>query len=83
MPHTVVASVALGYEEGNKTIQGELTKRTDHLQHLIRSFFSSKTATELRNEVAILAELLEKVNSVMTSGKIREVLLLDYNLIAM
>ena len=80
--HTVIATIALGYEEGNKQISNELTKRVDHLQHLIRNFFSSKTESELKNEVVILAELLEKINAVMSSGKIKEVLLLEYNIIA-
>ncbi|MBN1686228.1 MAG: flagellar basal body-associated protein FliL [Spirochaetales bacterium] len=83
VPYTVVAKVALGYEEGNKSIQNELVERTTLLQHIIRSYFASKTASQLKNEGVVLQELLQEVNAVMTSGKIRQVLLLDYNLIAM
>jgi flagellar FliL protein len=82
-PYTVVAKVALGYEEGNKTIQNELVSRTKLLQHTIRSYFSSKTARQLRDEATVLQELLEDVNAVMNTGKIQQVLLLDYNIIAM
>ncbi|MBT3271992.1 MAG: flagellar basal body-associated protein FliL [Spirochaetales bacterium] len=82
-PHTVIAAVALGYEEDNKTIQTELVSRTVSLQHIIRSYFSSKTAKELGNEKVVLEELLERVNSVVSGGKIKEVLLLEYNIIAM
>jgi flagellar FliL protein len=83
VPYTVVAKVALGYEKGNKNIQGELVERTRLLQHIMRSYFARKTADELRNEVAVLEELLEEVNGVMASGRIRQVLLLDFNIIAM
>jgi flagellar protein FliL len=83
VPYTVVAKIALGYEEGSKGIQNELVSRTKLLQHILRSYFSSKTAKELRNERVVLEELIEQVNAVMTSGKIKQVLLLDYNLIAM
>jgi len=82
-PYTVVAKVALGYEEGNKNIQNELVSRTKLLQHVIRSYFASKTAAELRSEKVVLQELLQQVNAVMTTGKIKQVLLLDYNIIAM
>lgn len=82
-PYTVVAKVALGYEEGNKGIQNELVDRTSLLQHVIRSYFASKTAAQLRNEDVVLQELLQAVNSVMATGKIKQVLLLDYNIIAM
>ncbi len=83
VPYTVVAKVALGYEEGNKSIQNELVARTKLLQHVIRSYFASKTAAQLRDENVILQELLQEVNAVMTTGKIKQVLLLDYNIIAM
>ena len=83
VPYTVTAKVALGYEEGNKTIQNELVSRTTLLQHTIRSYFASKTAAQLRNENVVLQELLQEVNAVMSTGKIKQVLLLDYNLIAM
>jgi flagellar FliL protein len=83
VPYTVVAKVALGYEKGNKRMAGELVARTDLLQHTIRSFFASKTAAELRNEEAVLQELLQAVNGVMDTGNIKNVLLLDYNIIAM
>jgi len=83
LPHTVVAKVALGYDEGNKNLQNELVSRTTLLQHIIRGYFASKTAAELRNESVVLQELLQKVNAVMTTGRIMQVLLLDYNIIAM
>ena len=83
VPYTVVAKIALGYEEGNKSIQNELVSRTKLLQHTMRSYFASKTARELRNEDMVLEELLQAVNAVMDTGNIKQVLLLDYNLIAM
>lgn len=83
VPYTVVAKVALGYEEGNKSIQNELVARTTLLQHVIRSYFAGKTAAQLRDESVVLQELLQEVNAVMTSGRIRQVLLLEYNIIAM
>ncbi len=83
VPYTVVAKVALGYEQGNKSMQNELVARTDLLQHTIRSYFASKTSAELRNEEAVLQGLLQAINAVMSTGKIKNVLLLDFNIIAM
>ncbi|MAG13906.1 MAG: flagellar basal body protein FliL [Spirochaetales bacterium] len=83
--YTVVARVALGYKQDDKQIWNELGNRSRLLQHLIRSYFTQKTANELhpRNETIIVEELLEKVNAVMTSGKVKQVILLEYNLIQM
>lgn len=82
-PYTVIARVALGYEEGNKSIQGELVSRTALLQDLIRSYFTSRTAAQVqpKNEDIVKEELRERVNSVMRTGKIQRVIFLEYNVL--
>jgi flagellar FliL protein len=82
-PHTVIAKVSLGYERENKVVQTELVSRTPRLRALIRSFFSGKTAQELRpgNEEELKAELKQKINQVMKNGEVQEVIFLDFNVV--
>ena len=83
--YTVIARVALGYDENNKKIQAEIVTRSRLLQDRIRSYFSKHLAAELhpKHEDRIKADLLEEINSIITDGKIGVVLLLEYNLIEM
>ena len=82
-PHTVVAQVSLGYEKDNKIIQTELVSRTPRLRDLVRKFFTEKTAAELRPryEEELKTELKERINRVLTQGKIDEVIFLEFNVI--
>ncbi|MEW5813900.1 MAG: flagellar basal body-associated FliL family protein [Spirochaetota bacterium] len=82
-PVTVIVKVSLGYDQGNKAIQGELIQRTPKLKDMIRGFFSSKTAEELgpKNEEALKMALKELLNRVMTTGKIKDVIFSDFNVV--
>jgi flagellar FliL protein len=82
-PHTVIVQVAIGYEKENKAIQTELVARTPKLRDIIRSFFTEKTAAELqpRYEEELKAELRERINRIMTQGKIDEVIFLEFNVV--
>lgn len=82
-PNTVVVKVSIGYDQGNKAVQSELIQRTPRIRDMIRSYFSSKTARELepRYEEEIKQELKERINRIMTQGKIREVIFLEFNVI--
>lgn len=80
---TVIAKVALGYKKDDKDISNELTERKSRLQDIIRSYFTQKTAIEVmpKNEALIKEELKERVNAVMTKGRIEQVIFLEYNVI--
>ena len=82
-PYTVIARVALGYDDGNKNLYNEIVERTPKLQDLIRSYFTQKTAAEVepKNEEIVKEELKVRVNSVLSSGKIEDVIFLEYNVI--
>jgi flagellar protein FliL len=75
-PHTVVANVFLGYAKGNKAINIELGERTPEIRDILRSFFTSKKADEIRPEMeeALKAEIKERINMILTEGKIDKVI---------
>jgi len=82
-PTTFIVQVSLGYDLNNKPIQTELVARTPQLQDVIRGFFSSKTSDELSSdhEAELKAQLKEEINRIMTSGKIQDVLFLEFNVV--
>lgn len=82
-PNTVIVKVGLGYEKDNKTIQTELVSRTPRLRDIIRQFFTEKTASELKPqyEEELKAELKERINRVLTGGKIDDVIFLEFNVV--
>lgn len=82
-PYTVIARVALGYNPDNKSLYSEIVERTPKLQDLIRSYFTQRTAKEVmpRNEEVVKQELMVRVNQILSSGKIQDVIFLEYNVI--
>ncbi len=83
--YTVIARVALGYDGNNKNLYNEIVERTPKLQDLIRSYFTQKTANEVepRNEEIVKEELKVRINSILSSGKVEDVIFLEYNVIPM
>ncbi len=73
-PATVIVMVNLGFEEGLTQIQAEILARKPQLRDLVRNFFASKTARELRpeNEHVIKDELRRMINDAMPGDPIRE-----------
>ncbi len=82
-PTTVMVKVNIGYDMGDKEVQSELISRTPRLRDLLRNYFTKKTAAELQPEYEeqLKAELKEMINRIMVSGKIREVIFLDFNIV--
>ncbi len=83
-PGTVVVNLRLGYPPEDKELQTELTAVYPRLTDMIRSFFSSKSRVELRpqNERILKEELLLRVNQLLT-GKIEEIIFLDFQVIGL
>ena len=83
--HTVMAKILIGYPRDSKRVQSELIDRTPWITELVRSYFSSHTASELlgpQNEQRVQEELKARINNIMTEGKIKEVIFGDtYNIV--
>ena len=75
-PSTFILVVQIGYDLNNKSIQNELVNRTPQIRDITRQFFTAKKATELKpeRENDLKIELAERINSIMTTGKIRQVI---------
>ncbi|MFQ3621647.1 MAG: flagellar basal body-associated FliL family protein [Spirochaetales bacterium] len=75
-PHTIIVDVRVGYRQGDKAMQAELIARTPQLRDIIRRFFTSKRAEELKpvNEEKLKIELRDQLNAIMTSNKIQRVI---------
>lgn len=82
-PATVIVKVNIGYDEGDKEVQSELIARTPRLRDLLRNYFTSKTAAELQpqHEEELKTEIREMINRIMSDGKVREVIFLDFNIV--
>ncbi len=79
-PHSISVKVDIGYITGDEKLNSELTQRIPQLTDLIRTYFGSKTAEELTSdEQAIKDELKEKINSVLTNGRIENVIFTEYS----
>lgn len=78
-PHSVSVKVEIGYNEGDEKIATELTSRNSQLTDLVRTFFGSKTADELlTDEQAIKDELKERINAVLTNGRVESIIFPEY-----
>ncbi len=82
-PVTFIVEANLAYEQNNKVIQTELIGRTVQLEDLVRSFFSDRTADQLtpENEQTLKAQLIEEINRIMTTGKIKDIYFTEYNVV--
>lgn len=83
--YTVLIEPSIGYDPKNKQLQTELISRTPQLRDMVRAYFSSKTADQLRpeNETALKLELKEMINRLLTQGKIKEIIFPSFNVIPM
>ena len=83
-PTTFIVKVDLGYKQNDKQVQTELVARTPLLTDMIRSFFSSKTASDLtnpNNENQLKEALRTEINNVMISGKVQSIAFETFNVV--
>ena len=80
---TVIARIALGYDDSNTQLYNELNTRNKKLQDLIRSYFTQKMAVEImpKNEEVVKEQIKTRVNGILSNGKIEDVIFLEYNVI--
>ncbi|MDC7125700.1 MAG: flagellar basal body-associated FliL family protein [Spirochaetales bacterium] len=81
-PATVIIKAKLGYEWENADIQTDLIQRSEIIYDAMRQFLSSKTAAELtpQTEMQIKQEMKEKINRLISAGKIQEIVFMEYNI---
>lgn len=73
-PSMVIAKVILCFEKGDQETMNELVDRQSMLQDSIRHYFTTKRRVELNNEELIKRELNARLNQIMTTERIRDVL---------
>jgi flagellar FliL protein len=71
--YSVVVEMVLGYDLNNATAATELTSRLTELQDFLRHYFSSKVHEDLKpeKEENLKQDLIEKINRMMNTAKIR------------
>ncbi|MDR0785629.1 MAG: flagellar basal body-associated FliL family protein [Treponema sp.] len=74
-PYSVVVDMVLGYDLNNSTAATELTSRLVELQDFIRNYFSNKFQADLQpdKETALKNDLMEKMNRLLNTAKIRTI----------
>jgi len=78
-PHSVSVKVEIGYNDGDEKLATELTARNPQLTDLVRTYFGSKTAEELlSDEQAIKDELKERINAVLTNGRVESIIFPEF-----
>ncbi len=81
-PSTVIIKAKLGYEFENADVQTDLIQRSEIIYDAMRQFLSSKTAAELtpQTEMQLKQEMKEKINRLLSAGKIQEIVFMSYNI---
>lgn len=74
---TLSVEVQVGHT-GDTEFQNELTARTPRLLDIIRSYFRSKTEAELQNEEQVKLEIKERLNRVLISGRIEDIVFVEF-----
>jgi len=85
-PYSVVVNVLLGYDLDSKVAQNELTNRLYELKDFVRTFFSLKTASELKpeNESQLKLEMRTMLNErLLNDARIREILFQQLDVVEM
>jgi flagellar protein FliL len=75
-PAVFIMQVSLGYDPKDKEVSVEIGERSREIQDLILKYVSSKKAADLStsNYDVIQAELLNQINAVMKTGKVKKVM---------
>ncbi len=82
IPATVIVNVALGYTNGDTNTPAELSARKIEIIDHLRSFFSRRTASELRREEKIKIEIRNEINdNILANTKIKGVRFTRYDVV--
>ena len=82
-PGIFLLKVSLGFDTADKQVGVELGQRTREIQDLILTYVSNKTSAELSPEHydEIKAELVNLINRLMTTGKIKKVMFREISVV--
>ena len=81
---TVSAKIKLGYDgTAYSDLADELTAKNDALMDTIRFYFSQRQRVQLEDEMAVKAELLSRINSLLSRGEVAQVWFLQYQIIGL
>jgi flagellar FliL protein len=75
-PASVSVKVLIGYDKGDKELENELNARQAQIRDFLRNYFSTKKADDLSpaRERRVKEELRERLNDIMRSKGIRDIL---------
>ncbi len=77
---SVNVKVSFGYDLNNTALQTELINQNRRWFDLIRSHISGSLLDEIKNEQQFKEEIRRKVNQILASGQIREVLFINFEI---
>lgn len=77
---SVNVRVSFGYDLNNTALQSELINQNRRWFDLIRSHISGSLVEEIRNEQQFKEEIRRKVNQILATGQIREVLFINFEI---
>ena len=80
---TFIVEVQLGYEQEDARTQQELSQRTPRLRDLVRNRLARQTTEDLKpqNEPELKADLLERINALLSQGRVREVVFDEFQVV--
>ena len=80
---TVMVTVKLGYKLDDKNLQTEIGQRAEQIYEIIRLYFGSKYDDDLKpqDEPGIKQDLIEKINRILSTGKIKEIIFKQFQTI--
>lgn len=80
---TFIVEIELGYEEEDARTQQELSQRTPRIRDLVRNRLAVQTTEDLRpqNEPDLKADLEERINRLLSQGRVREVIFNEFQVV--
>ncbi len=77
------ADMDLGFKHGDAKLQTELTQKKTRIQDIIQIYLSRKKAEELKltNTETLQRELLQQINGLLQSGKLKVVIIQELQVI--
>ena len=81
---TFIVDPYMGYDGENSALESEIINRLIQIRDLALTYFSSKTADELlgvSNQARVKNELTERINRILTTGRIRDIAFERYDVI--
>jgi flagellar protein FliL len=82
-PQVFLLQVSLGYDPVDKEVSVEIGDRKRQIQDLILKTISQKSASDLSpsNYDVIQTELMNRINMLMTTGKVKSVMFRQFNVV--